>query len=190
MKRVLSVLLLALVVLAPSASSQILDGAWFKVSVSAKGLGFSPEGETGKASGKFTVYMFVQAAGGKAADISGDDYTFVLYGEVGDVWQIVSSGAFTTPVDRTAMVGDPVEGITLDVPVPPSFGGGGDSIAVHFVAKLKVKLDKQDALKKAAFKSLGGLIPSGTADGFPVVGGAKVSGKTVDPTKLPFPLIG
>ncbi|MCB9897797.1 MAG: hypothetical protein H6825_07325 [Planctomycetes bacterium] len=181
--------LLCLALFVPSVAAQHLDGQWFKVSVKAKGLASDPELGTSKAKGKFTVYLFVQSADPPVfGGVSSFDYDFDVYSEVSDgVWQVVSSGSFSTPLDEKAMYGDPDQGIAFDVAVPAL--GEVDTISVHFTASLKVKTDKEDALKSASFKSLGGLIPSGTSAGEDVIGGATVSGKTIDPSKLPAGII-
>jgi hypothetical protein len=51
---------------------------------------------------------------------------------------------------------------------------------------LKLKINKLGALTGANLKSLGAVIPEGFSEGEIIFGGAKIKGKLLDVSKLPF----
>ena len=190
----LATLLLALW-LAPGAPAQALDGAWFKVTVAAKGFATVP-GLAQKIKGKVVCYMEVSTSDEEGVD-PGTLYDFILWCETADdVWAPYSFGSFfAVNESEEIMVGPEADapptinhGVRLDIGLPSEVEGGGapERLLVDMVAQLNVKRDAEGALKSANFKSLGATLPEGLSEGFTIYGGAKVKGKTIDPSKLPF----
>ncbi len=196
-----SLLVLAAVfVLAPTSSAQALDNLWFKVTASVKG-GAALGGNVDNIKGKVVAYVFVTADKDMLAEGGGvatTPYDATVISEVEpDNWQLVDAFSFlTVGNDERVMVGPSLGGaddgismvmeLTSD-PVPTE-GSPTEFVRVVFTAKTKIKTDKEGAVKKASFKSLGGVVPNGISEGETLFGGAKLTGKSVDPSKLPFDL--
>ncbi|MCB9897510.1 MAG: hypothetical protein H6825_05870 [Planctomycetes bacterium] len=188
--RIMAIATFVLLLLVPRAAPQSLDGAWFKVQVHGSGMVLDADGSVSPSHGKLVAYVHVDLL---AVGVIDDATTFTYGYQVWtlgaqDEWIPSNSGIFVTPSCERAMSGDPAQGIVLQVAVPV-VGDGiglGSWLDVHFVAKLKVKLDKNGMLKKASFKSMGCLMPAGLIDGRTAIGGGKVTGKTVPVSKLPF----
>lgn len=175
--------------LVSSASAQSLSGQWFKVTVNASGVAVTPESQTENAKGKFVVYMFVQEIA-KFSGLGGTQYVYTVWGEVADdEWEEIQSEAvMSTTLDEKTLYGPDGFGIPLFVTVPPGPGGSVE-LGLNFTARLKVKKNKQGEFKSATFKSLGALITEGSSDEDVLLGGAKITGKSVPVGKLPFPII-
>lgn len=189
--------LASLVALAPHSSAQALDGLWFKVTASVKGGGASPDGSLFKIKGKVVAYMFVQMDDPEPeGGVSTTQYSGSIYSETTPgVWEQVSGTTFITlGDDEQAMVG-PTLGVDddgVDLPMALTVDdaeGVMDFIRVTFTASTKINTDKEGNTTKASFKSFGAVVPEGFSEGETLFGGAKVSGKSIDPSKLPFSVI-
>ncbi len=187
--------LLSLVALSANARSQALDDVWFKVTMKVNGGAITPSGDLEKAKGSVVAYMHVsldespaENTGG-AEGFSATSYLFDVISETAPgVFQQSSTGSFlTTGPDELAMVGSLIGpnscGIPIQVVVPDE---DATILNLLFVARLKLKFDKQDMLKSASFKSSGAMMPYGSGDGDVLVGGVKLKGKMIPEEKLPF----
>jgi hypothetical protein len=186
--------LASLAFLAPQSRAQALDGLWFKVTASVKGSGATDTGDVFNIKGKVVAYMFValddfKPEGGVATNL----YSGAIYSEVTpDSWQQVSSTAFLTlGTGENVMVGPTLgaddDGVELPMALTNDGGEGVlDFVRLRFTAKIKVKLDGDGVVKKASFKSYGAVLPEGFSEGEMLFGGGKISGKNIDPSKLPF----
>lgn len=184
--------LVAVGLLAVSAASQDLDGVWYKVKVTTKGvtaqnillLGGDPGIEVKKGKFKTTAYIlfvFNEDEGG-----GGGTYgtgTVTPDGKGG--WQFSDEDEFDIISDELLVNG--FLGFVTDA----------GSVGSLCTLQLKNKYDKEDALKSSKLTSFGGLIgesalflPGGDlAEGggfLPFYGEMKVKGKSVPESKLPF----
>lgn len=170
----LSLLLLAVAVLAPATAAQgLLDGQWVKLKIKAKGFTLDGDGVDTKAKYNDTVYMFL------VADGSLYDYT-ITYESEPDVWTTTLPSSFSPAGADDDIVRDHA----LSVP-------GMDGVSLNFRATFRFtfKLDGQGALKKATVKSDSGHMTAGTLDGADEFwGSVSFTGSTIDPDKLPFPI--
>ena len=198
---------------ATDTSAQLLEGQWFKLNVSSKGVALGTEGpvEGGaftpvdKAKMKFTMYMFLQTfePEGGAEGIVGVAYDVIMFYEQSPGnWQQVSLGdeggggpvldtqIILTGENERFMQPAVLRFLDNDSTVSP-FEGGGSLVGFdgYWSAEFKVKLDKEGALKSASIKSLGGtVVEGGVEDGRDYGGGFTVKGKLIPPSKLPFKL--
>jgi hypothetical protein len=188
------VALLFTALLAPSSHGQRLDDTWFKLTVNVNGIAVTSSSDVAKAKGKFVAYMDVrESLVGAPEGFTGFIYDFTIWSEVlDDVWVPFSIGSFfTVGPDELAMIGpgpgpDNV-GVRMIFGLPGAGAeGGGDNLTVDAIMSLKIKTDKQGALKGANLKSLGAVVPEGISEGELLFGGAKIKGKLLDVSKLPF----
>lgn len=185
--RVLVALLLALS-FAPDAGAQALDNTWYKVKVKAKGAILRADGEVDKAKAKTVFYVLLEL-NDEEGTVGGATYNYGLVIET-------SPGIFT-PTSlgqlRTEGVGEPVmlgeelgpaaAGIHWQIVLPDE---NGTTLQLHFVARVKTSFTKKGELRKASFKSIGGIIPSGTTAGDNVIGVFKLRAKLIAEEDLPF----
>jgi len=187
---------LALTTLVGDARAQALDDVWFKVTLNVNAGALTTGGDLEKAKGKVTAYLRVVPAVGAIA--GGDEgalptvgYDFESFCEVDPgVWESTGVGSFLTAgSNEDAMIGTDLSpdscGIPLVVRVPDE---DSSELNVLFVARLKLKFDKQAQLKSAKFNSSGALISFGTGGEDLLVGGVKLKGKLIPIEKLPFSL--
>jgi len=181
--------------LGPATSAQVMDGVWFKLTISAKGVGIEPDGSVVKAKQKFVSYMFVSnfrpEAGEGGSPSAG--YSFQIFHEA-------APGVWLGDVSGNMLVLGPNEEFldTLQTTFygPDAVGGGGGKEgAAHtgfdgvFNGEFKIKTDARGQFKSASFKSLGGVAPEGAVDGdTSFAGGFTVKGKSVAQESLPFDL--
>jgi hypothetical protein len=166
--------LLLAFVLAPVAAAQgALDGQWVKLKVKAKGFTLDAGGVATKAKYATTVYMFLQADGGLY------DYS-ITYESAPGVWSSTLISSFSPAGENDDIVRDHA----LAVP-------GLDGVELNFRStfRFNIKLDDQQAFKKATVKSDSGHVTAGTLDGTNEFWGTvSFTGSTIDPDKLPFPV--
>jgi len=167
-------LVLLLGVRAP-AQAEILYGSWMKLKVQVKGMQVEDDGSLKKGSSKSVSYMQflpLEAEGG-----SGFGYNIWSETSPG-TWEIVDGGEYGGPGDPDLLCIDWFMGFT---DAKGAFYGG------YMVCTIKIKTDKEGALKSATLKTLGGECTDASLDGEHLFGGSiKVSGKTVPESKLPF----
>jgi hypothetical protein len=180
----LSVLLVATA--APRLEAQLLDGQWFKMTVSFDGSGVNPETSEAEAGKLKKVVNYVQFNLG-ALDGGAPSYDLVVESlTTDDTW--VDSG-FTGSVQmldtqetyvQTAQIGMPTKPLVL--------ADGAPNIAqVTFNGPVKSKL-KNAELKSAKITALGATSYF-TNDNFAFYGKAKVTLTRVDVADLPFVLV-
>jgi|KBSSwiStaDraftv2_1062776.scaffolds.fasta_scaffold71068_2 hypothetical protein len=170
--RLLPLVALSLLLAAP-ARSQVLSGTWFKLKISAKGWVIDVETGTAKAASyQQTAYMSLLPVG--------IGYTAQIYTEMSPGNWVGGPGIElgTTGVGELFVVN---QHMTID-------GAGGASLDLSTTLRLIFKFDDSGVLKKATIKTLAGeLSGSSTLDGTNLfIGSVKLSGKTVEPTSLPF----
>jgi hypothetical protein len=204
----LSLLVIACVAfLSPNGNSQNLDGLWFKLTAKVKGRALEWDGKgtdvmESKAKGTVVGYMLVQditdlpEAG--EPPIPGAVYVGNVLCEVDSNWTLVDTAFFRTiGADESVMTGPgfPEDvGITLHLALDggeseegeEKVGEGSNYLRFIFTARSSIKTSKDGDVTKASFKSFAAAVPSGQVDDSYLVGGAKLSGKSVDPSKLPF----
>jgi len=170
--RLLPLVTLALFLVAP-ARAQLLGGTWFKLKIAAKG--WVIDVETGKAkptTHQQTAYMSLLP--------TGIGYTAQIYSELSPGNWVGGPGIElgTTGAGELFVVNQ-----VMTIPGP-----GGQSLDLSTTLRLIFKFDKDGALKQAKIKTLAGeLSGSSTLDGANLfIGSIKLSGKTVEPTSLPF----
>lgn len=187
--------LLAAVALAvtPAADAQILDGTWFKVTARMKGQAVEEDGSTSPANAKGVFYVNFE----ENPIIEGEDGSIVY--DV-DVVAVLDGNAFLTDSTRMATIGadeqlmvgaelgNESDGVRWTTRVP---GKESDPfLQMLFLAQVKVKRDKEGALKSARFKSVGGTVPYAVFGIGPTLrdafGSVKLSGKLVKVEDLPF----
>ena len=184
--------LMASAFLTPAPRAQALDGTWFKVTLNLRG-GAGDGSELSNAKAKVLAYVFMQPSAPADGGLATQGYQGAVWSEVTPgAWSQVSIMEFTTlGADEAGMVG-PTSGAddagVEIVAALTSTGGDGpvDFVSVHFTARLKIKLDKEGALKKASFKSFGAVLPEGFDGSTYLFGGGTVKGQSIDPSKLPF----
>ncbi len=189
--------LLGLALLASPAAAQQLDGAWFKMKFKSQAVavesGLDAAGPA-KAVVKGTVYLSFELN-----ELDGVGPSGVLYRVT--IWSEIFPGTWTPGFIVDGLPGTfefdllgPAESVLSATEItvfatsdgPPPDGGAVLGFDGLMAGTFKLKL-KDDALKSASFKSLGGIILDGTADGINgLAGGFSMRGKTVDPAKLPF----
>ena len=187
--------LVAVGLLAVSAASQDLDGVWYKVKVTTKGVTAqnilvldSAEGESGievkKGKFKTTAYILLvfnedEGGGGGATYGTG---TVTPDGEGG--WQFSDEDEFDIISDELLVNG--FLGFVTD----------DGAVGAQCTLQMKNKYDKEGALKSSKLSSFGGLIGESSlffdggelAEGafLPFYGEMKIKGKSVPVSKLPF----
>ena len=176
---IFSAIVLAAVVLAGSglAFAQVLEGAWFKLSVSVKGYTVGAGEVISKASFKANSYLYLMWDGGSR------HYDCIRYNETGPgIW--TSSGVMNGYIDPEFCTEEYIfmPHVYMAAQKPDS-----TLLGFYITGLITTKLDKFSELKSATFSSLGAEVPIGTApDGAAIYGGAKVKGKLIDEEKLPF----
>jgi hypothetical protein len=179
--------LLALLLLLPAFGGKVLDpdpsldGLWFKVTVKAKGRAVLFDGtHFQKASASVAAFVHLvldeSAADGEATTTT---YAYEVWTEnEPDAWNIVGSA------DVDVVVTDKDQYILPDVTA--LLADGQTVLVVRSTLLIKLKHDKQGALKSAKLATLGGETTfGGTSAGF-FYGDANFAGKTVDEADLPF----
>lgn len=183
--------LVAVGLLAVSAASQDLDGVWYKVKVTTKGvtaqnillLGGDPGIEVKKGKFKTTAYILLvfneDEGGGGSTYGTG---TVTPDGEGG--WQFSDEDEFDIISDELLVNG--FLGFVTD----------DGAVGAGCTLQMKNKYDKEGALKSSKLSSFGGLISESSlffdggdlAEGafLPFYGEMKVKGKSVPEAKLPF----
>ena len=189
---------LGFALLAGPAAAQELDGAWFKMKFKSQAVeasgGFDASGPP-KAVVKGTAYMFFEL-NEPDGEPSGESYRVTIWSEVFPGNWSPGLGIDGLPGTFEFNLQGPDEALLnlteITVFVPGNGPPPPDGVVLGFdglmtgVFKLKLK---NDELKSASFKTLGGLILDGTADGFTgLAGGFSMRGKTINPNKLPFDL--
>jgi len=66
------------------------------------------------------------------------------------------------------------------------FVGNNESATTIKTVLMKIKKETNGSFKSASFKSLGCTVIGGQLNDIPFYGSCKISGKSVEPTKLPF----
>lgn len=158
------------------ASAQRLDGAWFKLKVSAKGYSVGPGEVISRAGFKATAYLLLEL------DAGNGNYDCRLYCETAPgTWAAQVLDGFIDPEFCTEdYIFMPDSDVTVYAP-------DGSYVHMYFTALIRSKVDKLDELCGAAFSVLGAEVDDGeTAEGDTIYGGAKVKGKVVDESKVPF----
>jgi hypothetical protein len=180
----LSALLLATT--APRLEAQVLDGQWFKMTVSFGGAGVNSATGEAEAGQIKKVVNYVQlnlapldAESAPTYDVKvvsiTTDGTWIVSGFSGTVQMLDPQESFV----RAAMIGMPTK--PLDV-----VDGSPNVAQVTFNGPVKTKL-KADALTSAKITSLGATSYF-TNDTFPLYGKAKLTLTRVGAAKLPFEL--
>jgi hypothetical protein len=159
-----------------SAQADLLYDTWFKVKVQAKGVQVEDDESLSKATSKSVHYIHFlppEVEGGGAA------VSYELWSETApDSWEIVDGGEIGLIGSGDLLFSD--WGIGFGLFDGNGFGG-------YHTGMIKVKTDKEGALKKARLKSFGGETTDGTLDGEHFFAGSlNVTGKTVPVEKLPF----
>jgi hypothetical protein len=171
-----------------SAQDTTLDGLWFKLKVKIKGEAAVPDVEAPKkVSLTATAYLRLtitepSGAGGEIyPDYAGTTYAYELWMETApDFWELVYNDA------EDIESASPTRFFLSDTFFTVKYMGGG-AADCYVTSAIKVKFDKQGAFTSATFRSLGGEAYVGTTDGTDAFrGGIVITGKSVDPEKLPF----
>jgi hypothetical protein len=180
--RFLPLLLLPALAPPPVAVDASLDGLWFKLSVKCKGRVLATDGsKLSKGSAAAAAYMHLMLAPFDTTDGEAPSVDYVY-----DVWSESSPETWTDETsDQIPFVLTPVD----DYIAPNAFftaKGPGAVLQVQTTLLIHVKRDKQGAVKSAKLSTLGGNEPNGANDDGFLYGDAKVTGKTIDATELPF----
>ena len=171
--RTLALSTLVLFGLAAGARAQVLDGTWFKLKATTKGVTIYQDGTLKKQAGSATQYVNFEWVE--------DSYVAHIWSQVAPgVWNLVAT---TEPM--TTEAGNPHH-VYTDVEVTFE-GEDGRWIRGWLTFCIWLKLDKQGDLKSANFTTLGGETVDGSLDGtHDYRGSLKVTGKKVNGNKLPF----
>lgn len=179
--------------LATGVRAQALDDVWFKVTLNLKGDAFTPTDEVEKVKGKVVLYMHVTAAdldsAGAEGDLSLQTYELDVVSETAPfTWETTSSSLFhTAGAGERAMIGTELSPASTGIPITAVIPDeDATELEVRFVARLKLKFDKNEMLKSASFVSTGALVPFGVGGEDLLLGGARLKGKRVPVSKLPF----
>jgi len=164
--------------------AQVLDDVWLQIKASGKGFVVDDgTGEAIKASAKSTVYMhliYATPTDGGDGGPPGQNYDYEVWGETTPgVWEVFDGGSFFAfGTNEHLFISD----VEFYYPV-----GEIDAFGGYQTAEFKNKLDDKGGLKKCSYKTLGAELIEGTVDGAGTgVGGYKATGKSIDPSKLPF----
>lgn len=172
---------LSFVLSSSSTAAQVLNGQWFKIVVSAEGVGLEPESmEATKDKVKPVVRyaQFILNEGGEAPS-----YSLVAFAptELG-TWEEFGSGTVNMLDAAETFVGSATF-FTSTVDLPDD-EGGPHLISIEFNATVKTKI-KNEELKSSKIKSLGA-ITEFSNDAFFLAGKGKISMTRVPVEKLPF----
>jgi hypothetical protein len=174
-RRLLSALTLCGLLLAGGqARAQLLDDQWFKVKVSSSGFIIDANDGDAIKKASFSNTAFLH-------------FTFVTDHYLMEVWTETAPGAFgmTDAEDLDPTVGAD-EAIVSDTFIEVE-KSNGDVIQAFFNLRFTIKKDKNGAFASAQVKAVGGeAVPDSTVGGNDYVGTFTMSGKTLDPSKLPF----
>jgi hypothetical protein len=206
-RAILSLLVIASVAFfSPNGHSQHFDGLWFKLTAKVKGRTLEWDGKgtdvvESKAKGTVVGYMYVEDLSSlpKAGDPPpGTLYKGTIFCEVDSEWTIVDMPTFQTiGADESVMVGSGFPGdigIVLHLALDggdseegeEKVGGPSNYLRFVFTARSSFKVNKDGDVTKASFKSFEAAMPFGQADESYLIGGGRISAKSIDPSKLPF----
>lgn len=163
---------IALMVLlaAPLAFGQALDGLWFQAKVNIKGYTVDSSGLLDNISGSTVNYFHTTW-------VTSTTYNVTVYDETGN--QMDAEPTFATIGANEDIVSD----------LGMQFGEGSNYINTYQTSLIKIKRDsKGGGIKSVTFNSIGCEIFSGEVDGKAFYGGCTMKAKTIDPSKLPFAL--
>jgi hypothetical protein len=176
-----------------AAQDLTLSDVWFKVKIKVKGYSAVPEAKGEKPQKTTltqTAYLHLNVGVPKAAPGDGapppfpvQTLDFQLWTEVApDVWEPTYEGTTDLEIGGGLIYFFADTNFLVDFPGP----AGAES---YMTVVFKAKLDKEGAFKSATVQSLGGEVYDGTTTGDDAVrGGISMSGKSIDPDKLPFEL--
>jgi len=159
---------------ASTASAQALDDTWFKVDMSFKGEAVDTDDSSiSKLSIKTSGYLYIYDTGAA--------YETQIFSEVDEgVWNVTGGGTIPPEFITDDEIFMPIQSWVFITPDPTQ-------LAASLSGKFKVKLNKDDSLKKATFSTQGATVlplPF-TPENDILFGKIKVKVKMIDVDDLP-----
>ena len=170
-RRVLVVVAVLGVLIAPLVTANKLDGLWFKLKLSGKA--HTLDGAGNVAALKVSTPMYAQFV----ATSNPQEYKVHFWTKVDAGW----TNSFTT---RTVTTIGTNENFLSDVAVTV-VGLGGDSLSTFHVAFISSKVDVTGGVKSATYTGEGEIV-TGDVGGDQAFGGFTLTGSTIATNKLPF----
>jgi len=178
LRRVLAVVAVTVVSIAPIVSAQKLNGLWFKLKLAGKGelLDVNTSNIVQKATFNIPVYA-------QFTNTVANTYTIHYWTEANGVW---TNTVLDTPSNIIAIGTNN----TFLSDVGATFtGSDGNSVHVFQTIFIGTKLDSTGVVKTATYSGageiiMGTIVDNGSTNFF--FGGCTITGSTIDQSKLPF----
>lgn len=164
---------------ASTASAQMLDNVWFKVSVKVKAFSVDPAtGDYDKYKLSQTVYLLFELTGGGPLPGTPLDYDITAYTETAPgVWTSDYQDSNSTTSSNENFFPDVYFGLD---------GMGGSWVGLYHTPHIAIKTDGVGAFKSAKYTALGEVYEGEDGSGNEIYGDVSIKGKSTDVSKLPF----